>query len=174
MKWRDLPVGIRDLDELAALLNERFRDDEAQTWDAAGSRITNVGAPASPSDALNLAQADRRYLKIGWQPVIPPQTGSGSSAVSTPGSSGSGSVAVKEVAQGTGTMTVTHPNGSANAVLVVAIQQNSSGDGAIAWGSNFRATTPTDVTPYPSKWSMFTFAWIASEWVLACAPYLET
>jgi hypothetical protein len=172
MSWRDLPVGIASLDELARLLNERFADSDPQNWDAGGSRVKNVGEPRAPGDALSLSQADRRYLKIGWTPVI--ETVKAIASTMSPPSPGTGGGAVvfllEETLSGSG-VTLTHGDGSLRSILVAAITQSPTGDTAISWGPNFRTGTPVDVSPDPDKLTTYVFQWISGKWTILCAPF---
>lgn len=173
MSWRELPVGIESLDELARLLNERFADDDPRDWNAAGARVQNVGAPRSPGDALSLAEADRRYLKLGWRPVISEQAAVAPATTPQPptGPIGEGSITQVDVVLGASPETITAADGATGAILIVAVQQNSTADGGISWGTNFRFQTIVTIAPDPDAWTVFTFAWVAGEWTLLCLPY---
>lgn len=75
MKSLDLqiPYGVfppeqqRVLNEVVDRIQEAMRDPGV---DAGGARVTNVGEPTRPTDALTLAAADRRYKPLGTTETV--------------------------------------------------------------------------------------------------------
>ncbi len=175
MRWQELPVGIQSLDDLVRLLNESIRDTEAIEWDAGGSNIRNVGAPRSPSDALSLAEADRRYLKVGWRPPASQTASNAAPAVVPPDNGGgvvSGAFIRLDIDLTGSTPTINEPVVDGQ-MLVVRIKQTAGGGHSIPWGANFAGNIPAPAGDLNAEtvYSFFAFDRSGSlKWVLAAQP----
>lgn len=68
---------------------------------------------------------------------------------------------------GASTTNITADDGVADALLVVKVKNNPTGEGLITWDTNFQANTPALIPEYPNGTARFLFWWDVDESVWA-------